>query len=749
MQAYLGGDFHGSRETGGRSYYGPMIDRIQLAGKIGSFNVDPASLGLFHPRFDSPPYPPNDMIIYDADLNGQENADMRFKFGSREFSGPIIHGEYSLGASQEEVHAAVSAAAVICNFIFGAGEGGVHPNIRRDPEKMLHILVQVATGLFGIDADLLRSAIAVTIKMSQGAKVGMGGHLPGRKNKGIIPGIRGMPEGVDVLSDASRIFSIEEMRALVQAIKYVTGRPALIKVGASHGIGYVVAGAVSAGADGIIIDCFGGTGASPNIHRDHTGMDGEIAIYRAHKKVESMGARDHFLIIAAGRIDTPEKAFFMNHFGADAVLQGTASLILQGCKVVDMCPTDCLAGLTGVPDLPDGSPKRKLDVEWATRVVSNGYRAFNEGWSRLLGAAGYRNPKEARGRVDRLRGVGMPDSLARILDISTSGHRTFVPLTAPQQYFAKLRETLARDAKTRISGMGRTTDLDPPYSWLDLMNHDGRTVIGPAYDHYRETVETLTRLPGQVNISIPFLMEDDGSEANLPTLAAEVNTIMVADKIPANSRRRIIPIDLANSNDLENHVFDIRQSSGVLLSADQVTPENLRKIKTLSGSTPIYVSIKASQNIREDVVNLAKLGVNGIIVEGTLALTDPSSIDRAINQADDALATTLHEGSILRRNVFLIAKTQIRTTRDIYTLNCLGADAVLSNVQNLITNPTYERQLNFLRGIGDEQRLLMASSGFSMESSLVGNRPILRAHHLMPDEIALEFGVDKLGLPTS
>jgi glutamate synthase domain-containing protein 2 len=120
-------------------------------------------------------------------------------------------------------------------------------------------------------------------------------------------------------------------------------------------------------------------------------------------------------------------------------------------------------------------------------------------------------------------------------------------------------------------------------------------------------------------------------------------------------------------------------------------------------------------------------------------------IDVAISDADNALSVAIHEGKILRRKTMIFARTAIRSSRDIYALNCLGADAVVCDTSKLISDPSYKRQLNLLGGLSAELKQLMGASGLSMMSSIVGNRNILRASHYLDPKIALLLGVDYIG----
>ena len=734
------------RETGGRRYFGePIVERIQRMGSTGKPDFEIGRLTEFKPRFETPPYSVSDMLVVEPPGTQGTPTGLSFRLGSRTYSAPIIFGEYSLGATQPEVHQSVANAAWAKNFIFGVGEGGVLPSISENAEMMAQVMVQVASGLFGVNATMLRNAAAVSVTMSQSAKTGQGGMLPLGKVTELIRKIRRMPEGIDILSDANRVFSIEEMRALVQAIKETTGKIVLVKVGASHSIASVAAGAARSGADGIIIDGLGGgTGAAPAIHRDHIGMTIELAVRLAHREIEGMGARDRFAIIAGGRVDSPEKAFKLNLLGADGVILGTASLNALGCVVVNMCHKECPAAIAAVRE-SKGVKKKVLDVEWGTLFLGNFFDSFKATWELMLGAYGFTNPSESRGRSDLLYAVDMPDLLAQALGVTVrkKGQIYPVPEIKPQKYFQDLLENLAETGKPTIASMGRTLDLNPRFSNLDYLTHEGRTVVGPAYDHHREVIETVVRLPGGVIIGMPIILE--GSDSETRRLARETNTIVLEGGEVDDSKHALVPI---KSESIVKDIYKIRESAGVILDKEDVNAEALRLLRLHSPKTAVYVRLESGENTNEEAVWLAKLGVNGVIIGGDLSMKSSVPLDIAISQTHHSLSSEIDEesGKVLRNGFKILAKpVNFRSSRDLYALNCLGADAVILDPDGLITKPTYQRKLNLIRGLRAEDQMLMGASGLSMMSSIIGNRNILRADHYLPKETADLLGVDYIG----
>ena len=124
---------------------------------------------------------------------------------------------------------------------------------------------------------------AIEIKMGQGAKPGIGGHLPGAKIVGDVSRTRMIPEGSDAISPAPHhdIYSIEDLRQLVCSLKEATQyrKPVIVKVAAVHNIAAIASGIARSGADIIAIDGFrGGTGAAPTRIRDNVGIPIELAL---------------------------------------------------------------------------------------------------------------------------------------------------------------------------------------------------------------------------------------------------------------------------------------------------------------------------------------------------------------------------------------------------------------------------------------------------------------------------------------
>lgn len=188
-----------------------------------------------------------------------------------ELSMPVMFSAMSYGSISYNAHACLAQAAQELGICYNTGEGGLHEDFYAYGDNTI---VQVASGRFGVHKQYLEAGAAVEIKMGQGAKPGIGGHLPGAKIVGDVSRTRMVPEGTDAISPAPHhdIYSIEDLRQLVYSLKEATEykKPIIVKVAAVHNIAAIASGIARSGADIIAIDGFrGGTGAAPTLSLIH------------------------------------------------------------------------------------------------------------------------------------------------------------------------------------------------------------------------------------------------------------------------------------------------------------------------------------------------------------------------------------------------------------------------------------------------------------------------------------------------
>ena len=337
-----------------------------------------------------------------------------------ELSMPVLFSAMSYGSISYNAHASLARAAREVGICYNAGEGGLHEDFY---PYGANTVVQVASGRFGVHKDYLNAGAAVEIKMGQGAKPGIGGHLPGAKIVGDVSRTRMVPEGSDAISPAPHhdIYSIEDLRQLVYSIKEVTGyqKPVIVKVAAVHNIAAIASGIARSGADIIAIDGFrGGTGAAPTRIRDNVGIPIELALAAVDQRLRQEGIRGQVSIIAGGSIRSSADVVKAIALGADACYIATAALLALGCHLCRTCQSGkCNWGIaTQRPELVE-----RLDPEEGQRRLVNLMTAWRHEIQEFLGAMGINSIEALRGNRLMLRGIGLTDRELKVLGVAHAG----------------------------------------------------------------------------------------------------------------------------------------------------------------------------------------------------------------------------------------------------------------------------------------------------------------------------------------
>lgn len=333
---------------------------------------------------------------------------------------PIMFAAMSYGAISLHVHQGLAKAARDLGTYYNTGEGGLHASLY---EYGSNTIVQCASGRFGLHVDYLNAGVAIEIKIGQGAKPGIGGHLPGEKVTEEISKTRMIPVGSDALSPAPHhdIYSIEDLRGLIYALKEATEYKKLVfvKIAAVHNVAAIASGIVRAGADAVVIDGLkGGTGAAPTMFRDYIGIPIELAISAVDKRLRAEGIRHRTSIIASGGIRCSADVVKAIALGADAVYIGTAALIAVGCTMCQRCYTGkCPWGIaTNKPELI-----KRLPPEVAYEKIYNLVKAWSHEIKEMLGAMGINSIESLKGNRDKLRAVGLTKEEMEILEVKHAG----------------------------------------------------------------------------------------------------------------------------------------------------------------------------------------------------------------------------------------------------------------------------------------------------------------------------------------
>ena len=333
---------------------------------------------------------------------------------------PILFSAISYGSTSIRVHESLARAASEFGTLFNTGEGGLHRRLYKYGD---HTIVQVASGRFGVHPEYLDIGAAVEIKIGQGAKPGIGGHLPGEKVSEEISKTRMIPTGTDALSPAPQhdIYSIEDLRQLIYALKEATNytKPVFVKIAAVHNSAAIASGMVRAGADVIALDGVrGGTGAAPRIIRDNVGIPIELAIASVDQRLREEGIRNSASIIAAGGVKSSAEVVKAIALGADAVYIATAALVAMGCTVCQKCYTGkCPWGIATT----DSWISKRINPDIAAKRLVNLLRGWSLEIKEMMGGMGINAIESLRGNRLHLRGVGLTDTELRILGVKMAG----------------------------------------------------------------------------------------------------------------------------------------------------------------------------------------------------------------------------------------------------------------------------------------------------------------------------------------
>ncbi len=333
---------------------------------------------------------------------------------------PVMFSAMSYGAISLNVQESLARAAQEIGSLWNTGEGGLHTTLYKYASNTV---VQVASGRFGVHQKYLDAGRIIEIKIGQGAKPGIGGHLPGEKVSVDVSKTRMIPVGTDALSPAPQhdIYSIEDLAQLVYALKEATNysKPIAVKVAAVHNVAAIASGIARAGADIIVIDGLrGATGAAPKVIRDNVGIPIEIALAAVDSRLRKEGIRNQVSLVVAGGIRSAGDIAKAIALGADAVYIATAALIALGCTVCQQCHTGKCAWGISTSDL---FLSKRVNPEIGTRRLVNLLHSWSLELKDILGGLGVNAIESLRGNRLHLRGIGLNEKELEILGIRMVG----------------------------------------------------------------------------------------------------------------------------------------------------------------------------------------------------------------------------------------------------------------------------------------------------------------------------------------
>ena len=299
---------------------------------------------------------------------------------------PLMVSDMSFGALSEEAKISLARGAELAGTGICSGEGGMLPEEQAENSRYFY---ELASARFGYREELLERVQAFHFKGGQGAKTGTGGHLPGNKNTGKISQVRGIPEGQPAVSPPTfrDISSVADFKRFADRVREITGGiPIGFKLSANH-IERDMQFALDASADYIILDGRGGgTGAAPEMFRDHISVPTIPALARARQYLDQQGASGRVTLIITGGLRVPIDFVKALALGADGVAISNSAMQAIGCVAARMCNTNnCPAGIaTQKPEL-----RKRLDIEKSAVQLQNFFNASVELMQVMARACGH------------------------------------------------------------------------------------------------------------------------------------------------------------------------------------------------------------------------------------------------------------------------------------------------------------------------------------------------------------------------
>jgi glutamate synthase (NADPH) large chain len=337
-----------------------------------------------------------------------------------EHSLPFVISSMSFGSQNEIAFRAYAEGADRLNMVSLNGEGGeIKDMLGKYPRTRGQ---QVASGRFGVNAELLNSSNLLEIKIGQGAKPGEGGHLPGSKVTAKIAEARNATIGSDLISPSNNhdIYSIEDLAQMIHELKTGNDKAKVaVKVPVVPNIGTIAVGIAKAGADIITLSGFdGGTGAARIHALQHVGLPVEIGVKAAHNALLEAGLRDSVEIWADGGIKSALDALKVMLLGANRIGFGTLSMLAIGCTTCRGCHLDtCHVGIATQIDSEAQAKEHGLrrfvprQFDTAVQGIMNLFSAFGNELKALAASIGVKDLQDAVGRSDLLEQIKGNDLL--------------------------------------------------------------------------------------------------------------------------------------------------------------------------------------------------------------------------------------------------------------------------------------------------------------------------------------------------
>jgi glutamate synthase (NADPH/NADH) large chain len=333
---------------------------------------------------------------------------------------PIVISSMSFGSQSEPAFRAYAQAAKAINILCINGEGGEIQDMYGEFRKWRG--QQVASGRFGVSAEMLNSSYVAEIKIGQGAKPGEGGHLPGKKVSEKVAEARNASPGTDLISPSNNhdLYSIEDLAELIDELKTVNPDLRIsVKVPVVPNVGTIGLGIAKAGADIITLSGFeGGTGAARQHALRHVGLPSDIGTRAVHRALMEAGIRNRVEIWADGGYRHAYDVVKLHCMGANRVAFGTLAMVSLGCTICRGCQLDtCHVGIATQIETVQQAQEHGLkkftpqEIGSAAENCARFFQSMGEEVKRVVGELGYERAQDLVGRYDLLEQVSHADRI--------------------------------------------------------------------------------------------------------------------------------------------------------------------------------------------------------------------------------------------------------------------------------------------------------------------------------------------------
>jgi len=342
---------------------------------------------------------------------------MDFKFGARkeisldevesveEIMKTFVTGAMSFGSLSREAHESMAIAMNRIGSRSNCGEGGEDSD-RYKPmpngDNRCSMTKQVASGRFGVTTEYLNNCSEIQIKISQGAKPGEGGHLPGHKVNVEIAGVRHSTPGISLISPPPHhdIYSIEDLAQLIFDLKNANPRADInVKLVSEVGVGTIAAGVSKGHADAILISGGdGGTGAAPLTSIKYAGIPWELGLSETQQVLVKNDLRGRVRLQGDGQMRTGRDVTIAALLGAENFGFGTGSLIVLGCVMMRKCQKNtCPVGVA------TQDPRLRKLFRGSPEFLINYFRFVAEEVRGYMAKLGFKTLKEMVGNANLLK----------------------------------------------------------------------------------------------------------------------------------------------------------------------------------------------------------------------------------------------------------------------------------------------------------------------------------------------------------